>query len=185
MVDHTRSDQNLDRDIEQVGISEMCLPLSFVNSGSVWGQLGTSSSLAHLLWRVCLSVCLSESSSKFIWRIRAKFWLRVFRALCLDGVKMFTSCSRIMRAPRDYAIWGWASWQCRLFCAQSWFCMHNETSDRELSLVVGYWLIRFKNSVNITLCGGYECWEMSLNPISSDIIGLKLRVRGRSCLRLL
>jgi len=35
MVDHTRSDQTLDRDIEQVGISEMCLPLSFLNFGSV------------------------------------------------------------------------------------------------------------------------------------------------------
>lgn len=51
-----------------------------------------------------LSFCLSESSSKFIWRMRAKFWLRIFRALCVDGVKMLTSCSRIMRAPRAFCI---------------------------------------------------------------------------------
>jgi hypothetical protein len=65
MVDHTRSDLTLDRDIEQVGISEMCLPLSCVNSGSVSGQLVTYSSLAHLLWRVCLSVCLRAAASSY------------------------------------------------------------------------------------------------------------------------
>lgn len=131
-----------------------------------------------------LSVCLSVwEQQRGQMKNRSKVLVKNFQGFVLGWCQNAHILFKNMRAPRAFCIM--PSWQCRLFCAQSWFCMHDETSDRELSLVVGYWLNRFKNSLNITLCGGYECWEMSLNPISSDIIGLKLRVRGRFCLRLL